>query len=634
MIDVDEVEEEAIDSPLTQIRDDVAELLSALSNETDTPTEFEQVSVPFRADEVDFESDSWIACVAAVQGWLRLDVASLLEDRDQFLFALATALGFDDQGAAVDTSGAFPSLTPVALDRVRERAERASRLVRSFTDEYLSEGGTRESATRIWVAGWEEDDETEDAASSEPVSAKAATWRITEFVAQAKGGKLNLTPSYQRGDVWGTGSRQLLIESVLRGIPLPSVILLKPADGQNQLFEVVDGKQRLTSLLRFVGQHPLAIARVRAADLERPGSDLLDLFTTDYPKFRRAWRGLFNEPLTSVLEEQYFFPFKLRTDDRGLAGEDLGPLRGKYYTQIKDRTIQLADSRVSVEDVFEGYSEYNVPVIIYSRADQRQIHEVFNLYNKQGTHLNAEEIRNAIFHELEITRATLVAAGDSDPRTPVTEIAPALEAAWSVIRPLQDTLRGYGFGESRYRRTKVLSWIISTLLVESPVERLPSTAKHIDTLLQRVQRDKQDPLRSDVRLRAVFEWVANAAEAHASFGEAWAPEFKDGGTGAKWQELQLVGSVVGVAIAAAALGDELEERLASAAPDIYEATRTWKRPEKTQTRTQWEFIARIAKGVVDELGVDAAIASQQMRDRFGSSGVESLWAVTEHVQDR
>ncbi len=634
MIDADDVDDESIDDPLNQIRDDVAELLAALSNETDTPTEFSQASVPFRADEVDFESDSWLACIVAVQGWLRLDFAQASDDREQVLSALATALGFDDRAAAIDTSGAVPSLTPVALDRVRERAERAMRLVRSFTDEYLSEGGTRESATRVWVAGWDEDDESEDASSPKPVSAKADTWRITEFVAQAKAGKLNLTPSYQRGDVWGTGSRQLLIESVLRGIPLPSVILLKPADGQSQLFEVVDGKQRLTSLLRFVGQHPLAIARVRAAEQEKPGNQLLELFNSDYPKFRRAWRGVFNEPLTSVLEEQYYFPFKLRTDDRGLAGEDLAPLRGKYYTQIKDRTIQVADFIVSIEDVFEGYSEYNVPVIIYSRADQRQIHEVFNLYNKQGTHLNAEEIRNAIFHELQITRAILVAAGDSDPRTAVGEIAPALEKSWSVVEPLQGTLRGYGFGESRYRRTKVLSWILATLLVESSVDRLPSTAKYIDTLLQRVQRDRQDPLRSDATLRALFEWVAAAAEAHASFGEAWAPEFRDSGTGAKWQELQLVGSVVGVAIAATALGDGLEDRLASAAPDIYEATKSWKRPEKTQTKSQWEYISRIARGVVEALGVDAVDASTHMKERFGSSGVESLWAVTEHDDDK
>jgi hypothetical protein len=379
-----------------------------------------------------------------------------------------------------------------------------------------------------------------------------------------------------------------------------------------------------------VVKHPLAISRVKEADSARPGNNLIELFNNDYLRFKRAWKSLFNQPLTSSLEEQLYFPFKLRTDDRGLAGEDLEPLRGKYYTQIKDRTIRVADQRPSVGQVFEGYSEYKVPVIVYSRASQQQIHEVFNLYNRQGTHLNAEEIRNAIFHELQITRATLVAAGDSDPRTPVSQIAPALDSGWSEIQRLQETLRGYGFGESRYRRTKVLSWILATLLVESQVEKLPSTAKHIDALLQRVQRDKADPLRDDNTIREVFEWLEKAAEAHAAYAEAWAPTFKDGGSGAKWQELQLVGSLVGVAIAAVASGTQLDDLLAEAAPAIYDASKGWKRPEKTQTRTQWEFISRIAQGVVGALGVDQIEASALMKSRFGSSGVESLWAVAKY----
>ena len=628
MIDSPKVEDDLVEESRTQIRDDIAEYLSGLSNETDTPTEFEQNITPFRASEVDFDSDSWMSFVAGVQGWLRFDGELSVETGPAFAESLAIALGFSNIEEAISSASVFPKLTDVALDRLRERAERAVRLQNVFVEEYLSESGSRETASRSWVEAWEEADESDEVASAEPVSAKADTWRITEFVAQAQDGNLNLTPSYQRGDVWGTGARQLLIESVLRGIPLPSVILLQPSDGQTQLFEVVDGKQRLTSILRFVGRHPLAMRKVSEADKAKPGNNLQELFNTDYPQFKKAWKALFNEVLTSSLEEQYYFPFKLRTDDRGLAGEDLEPLRGKYYSQIRDRTIRVADQRPSVKGVFEGYSEYKVPVIVYSRASQQQIHEVFNLYNRQGTHLNAEEIRNAIFHELQITRATLVAAGDSDPRTPVEAIAPALGPSWPDIRRLQETLRGYGFGESRYRRTKILSWILATLLVESRVDKLPSTAKHIDALLQRAQADKSDPLRKDETIREIFEWISQVAELHAGFAEAWAPAFKDGGTGAKWQELQLVGSFVGVAIAAAADRDGIEEKLEAAAPAIYEASTGWKRPQKTQTRTQWEFISQVAQGVVGALGVDVPTASAAMKARFGSSGVESLWAVT------
>lgn len=447
---LDEVDDEVVEDPIVQSRVDVSELLAILSQASDAPTEFDAAAAPFSSEEVDFSTDAWIARVADVQGWLRLDEPLPLQSTEEFVRSLAGLLGFRDAADVVSGPGESPHLTLVGLDRLRDRAERAVRLQQLFLENYEGDGGTRETATRNWVAAWEdEEDDPAENLTPAPVSAKAATWRINEFVEAAKAGRLNLAPSYQRGDVWGTGARQILIESILRGIPLPSVILLKPSGGAGKPYEVVDGKQRLTSILRFVGKHPLAIETVAEADRAKPGNNLRELFANDYPKFKRAWNGLFGEPITSSIEEKYFFPFKLRTDVRGLAGEALEPLRGKYYTQVKDNLIKVADDAVTVGDVFEGFSEYLVPIIVYNRATHAQIHEVFNLYNKQGTHLNAEEIRNAIFHELELTRAILVAAGDSDPRIPIDSVAPSLVDDWDEIGILQETLSAYEFGTSR-----------------------------------------------------------------------------------------------------------------------------------------------------------------------------------------
>lgn len=628
---LDEIDDEVVEDPIVQSRADVSELLAILSHASDAPTEFDAVAAPFSSEEVDFSTDAWIARVADVQGWLRLDEPLPLQSTEEFVRSLAGLLGFRDVADVISGPGESPHLTLVGLDRLRDRAERAVRLQQLFLENYEGDGGTRETATRNWVAAWEdEEDDPAENLTPAPVSAKAATWRINEFVEAAKAGRLNLAPSYQRGDVWGTGARQILIESILRGIPLPSVILLKPSGGAGKPYEVVDGKQRLTSILRFVGKHPLAIETVAEADRVKPGNNLRELFANDYPKFKRAWKGLFGEPITSSIEEKYFFPFKLRTDVRGLAGEALEPLRGKYYTQVKDNLIKVADDAVTVGDVFEGFSEYLVPIIVYNRATHAQIHEVFNLYNKQGTHLNAEEIRNAIFHELELTRAILVAAGDSDPRIPIDSVAPSLVDDWDEIGILQETLSAYEFGTSRYRRTKVLSWIIATLLGEKQSDNLPSTARHIDNLLQRVQNDPRDPLREAVALKDLFCLISDAVDFHAGHAELWAPVFRDGGAGTKWQELQLVGSVLGVAVAAAARPGDFEELCLAHADALYSASKSdaWRRPEKTQTKTQWEYISRVARSIIEIVEVDPQQAAESLRARFGSSGVDALLSVT------
>ena len=54
----------------------------------------------------------------------------------------------------------------------------------------------------------------------------------------------------------------MLIESILRGIPLPSIILARGSG--NQRFQIVDGKQRLTAILRFMGAHPEGLQNAKS----------------------------------------------------------------------------------------------------------------------------------------------------------------------------------------------------------------------------------------------------------------------------------------------------------------------------------------------------------------------------------
>ncbi len=76
--------------------------------------------------------------------------------------------------------------------------------------------------------------------------------------------------------------------------------------------------------------------------------------------------------------------------------------------------------------------------------------------------------------------------------------------------------------------------------------------------------------------------------------------------GVKWQELQLVGSLVGLSFAMAASPPaDIEDRIEANADAIFNASKTqWKRIAKTQTKTQWDYIARIATELVGFLGID------------------------------
>lgn len=65
---------------------------------------------------------------------------------------------------------------------------------------------------------------------------------------------LNLNPGFQRNSVWTLKDRKKLIESVLRNYPLPAIFLYKREEHGKIIYDVIDGKQRLESILMFIGE--------------------------------------------------------------------------------------------------------------------------------------------------------------------------------------------------------------------------------------------------------------------------------------------------------------------------------------------------------------------------------------------
>lgn len=622
------------DDPRVPFLESIADGLATLSEASDTPNGVRPVSSIFSGGDVDFTSDAWMNKLVEVQGWLSLSEDLPLTGGEPFLQALIAEFKLESADLLAP-GAAHPQLSLRALERLNERVEAAVRLQGNFLEELEAKGANRGTATQSWADAWAEIDGNEEVASPEPVTAKADVWPIYQLTKRAP----NLTPSYQRGDVWANSDRQSLLESILRGVPLPSIILLRT--GPSTPHEVVDGKQRLTAILRFVGQHPVAkqkVAEVSARHKDKKFNaqgrlddqgkrDLTDLFNDDYPAFRRAWKALEGSPLKSTDENEYYFPFKLRTTgDGGLVGPYLEPLRGKYYTQIKAQVIDVASEQTTIEYLFEGTAQYKIPVIEYTKASQAQIHEVFRLYNKQGVHLNAEEIRNAVYHEVELTRATLAAAGDADSNSDVAQIAESLAGIPDLDR-LGKALKSYGFGDTRYKRTKVLAWVISVLVHDTGGKDLASTSRNIDQLLIAIQKDKSHKLAQSPTLTKLFSLLLEAVELHSSHDELWSDKFKDGGKGAKWQELQLVGSLVGIAMALAASPDDIEDRIEANGDAIRTASKEsadWERPEKTQTKTQWDYIAKISKSLLELLEIDPDKAAEAVRLQFGTSGYASL----------
>lgn len=81
------------------------------------------------------------------------------------------------------------------------------------------------------------------------------TWSIQEIYQKIKANRLELSPEYQRNVIWQPDKQTAFIESLFMGIIVPPIYVVE-IPGKSLLddstYEVVDGKQRLTTIYSFL----------------------------------------------------------------------------------------------------------------------------------------------------------------------------------------------------------------------------------------------------------------------------------------------------------------------------------------------------------------------------------------------
>lgn len=77
-------------------------------------------------------------------------------------------------------------------------------------------------------------------------------WTTETILNQLRRGNIHLTPRFQRRDAWTPARKSRFIESLFLSLPIPQLVLAERRDKRGS-YIVIDGKQRLLSLLQFAG---------------------------------------------------------------------------------------------------------------------------------------------------------------------------------------------------------------------------------------------------------------------------------------------------------------------------------------------------------------------------------------------
>lgn len=175
-------------------------------------------------------------------------------------------------------------------------------------------------------------------------------------------------PSFQRNFVWDIQKASKLIESLIIGLPIPQIFLYEKS---RNMFEVIDGQQRLLSLYFFVkGRFPKNDAKYQLRSPENTTEDVL--FKDDF-----------------LNDDNYFTKFNLKLKTKATPESLVSPLDGKNYQTLDTENrvgLDLATIR-------------NMVIKSAETSDDEHLarYEIFNRLNSGGINLNGQEIRMSLY---------------------------------------------------------------------------------------------------------------------------------------------------------------------------------------------------------------------------------------------
>lgn len=317
--------------------------------------------------------------------------------------------------------------------------------------------------------------------------------------------RLELNPAFQRDSVWREKARLLLIDSIMKGYPIPAIFLCVRHDGHKLRYDVIDGKQRLESIFAFMGLikghgHSLFHGKVKDEEAE------LGFVEYDWRCFSAAQKKTLKNYRVSVIQTEGD-PDKVRNifvriNSTGAPLTDGEILNAKYlktplFEQIRDFA---ADRKIAARLMRMGVvndSKKN------RRADVLILAEIIMSRVKDGL-LDKKRALDEMLNE----KAKRLTMRDIKPH--LKSVAKAIE--WAEKIWLSDGRDGLKFSESRFKKTSDFYSLV--VLLSSYID-----SKFITDNREANRYAKRELLRIDNELRRYRVKVQSGESVKAVTGE-------------------------------------------------------------------------------------------------------------------
>lgn len=194
-------------------------------------------------------------------------------------------------------------------------------------------------------------------------------YKVSDFLSWNRHETLLLSPSFQRRSVWGKGAKSYLIDTILRALPIPIIFLRERQTDINTLEpsrEVIDGQQRLRTLIAFVSPETLP-------DFEE-GRDNFKISKTHNKEFgNKTFKDLPDDVRQRILDYQFSVHIMpVDADDRevlqifarmnstGLSLNKQELRNAEYFGELKTAVYQSANNHLNHWRKWKIFTEDNL----------------------------------------------------------------------------------------------------------------------------------------------------------------------------------------------------------------------------------------------------------------------------------
>ena len=157
---------------------------------------------------------------------------------------------------------------------------------------------------------------------------------LSWFRDRYRDGTLTIKPPYQRKPVWAARQKCSLIESILLRLPIPEIYIQQTTSPEGDTsYAIVDGQQRIRSVLQFVGSE------------QDPKEEEHNKFALDMLPADSEWKDVtFSELSSDTKKEFYGYHFVVRYlfTDSEAALRDMFERLNRYLTPLKPQELRNA----------------------------------------------------------------------------------------------------------------------------------------------------------------------------------------------------------------------------------------------------------------------------------------------------